>query len=87
MTPITTVTVRAANSHQPIPSTVASKLRGTSSTQGAACRGLTPALISTQVNSRNTPSRRPMRKGRRLTGITCQSRRSSAIKMMPISRG
>ncbi|MNT72269.1 hypothetical protein D3C72_2108530 [compost metagenome] len=84
---MTTVMVRAANSHQLMPSTVASRLRATSSAQGAGCSGLMPALISTPVNSRNTPRRRPMRQARRSTGIICQSSRSSAIKLMPISNG
>ncbi|MNO78727.1 hypothetical protein D3C76_698770 [compost metagenome] len=47
--PITTVRLRAANSHQRICSAVAPRWLGMSSGHGAFCNGLMPALISTRL--------------------------------------
>ncbi|MOA06071.1 hypothetical protein D3C78_1256920 [compost metagenome] len=55
--PISTVRVRAANSHQAICKPVAARCSGTFSGQGAACIGFNPSLNSTALNNENISSR------------------------------
>ncbi|MNN06814.1 hypothetical protein D3C81_1196170 [compost metagenome] len=85
--PSTTVSVRAPNSHQKISSTVATRLCETSSGHGAVCNGLMPALISTQLNNRNTASLAAMRQGLCADGIARHSSKSSTNKATPITKG
>ncbi|MCY1251621.1 hypothetical protein D9M72_654050 [compost metagenome] len=76
--PITSVSTRAAYSHQRIPSAVAPSCATRSSANNGACNGLTPALMSTALNSRNSARRTPTRLTRCLNGARCQSRASMA---------
>ncbi|MNC59882.1 hypothetical protein D3C75_1097210 [compost metagenome] len=62
-------------------------MRDTSSTQGGGCSGLMPAATSTQLNSTNVNNRVPMRQARRWRGISCQSTRSSRIRIVPSNNG
>ncbi|MCY1174906.1 hypothetical protein D9M73_151220 [compost metagenome] len=63
------------------------RLRETSSGQGGGCSGLMPAATSTELNSRNSTSRVPMRQARRCMGMTCQSTRSSRMRVVPSNNG